>query len=73
MKKLQETGFMRLPQVLELIPFGKSTLWNKVKDNSFPQPVKLGPKITAWRCEDIRAYIDQPTKAAAQGGGYDYK
>jgi len=54
---LPETGFVRLPDVLKVFPVSKSTWWAGVKDNRFPQPVKLGPKITAWRVEDIRALI----------------
>ena len=29
----------------------------KVKAGTFPRPVKLGPRITAWKAEDIRALI----------------
>lgn len=54
---LPETGFVRLPQVLNVFPVSKSTWWAGVKDGRFPQSVKLGPKITAWRVEDIRALI----------------
>lgn len=35
------------------IPVGKSTWWEGVKQGRFPQPFKLGPRITVWRCEDI--------------------
>jgi prophage regulatory protein len=54
---LPETGFVRLPEVLRVFPVSKSTWWAAVKEERFPQPVKLGPKITAWRVEDIRALI----------------
>lgn len=54
---LPETGFVRLPVVLKVFPVSKSTWWQGVKDGDFPQPVKLGPKITAWRVEDIRELI----------------
>jgi prophage regulatory protein len=54
---LPETGFVRLPEVLRVFPVSKSTWWAGVKEERFPQPVKLGPKITAWRVEDIRALI----------------
>lgn len=54
---LPETGFVRLPQVLKVIPISKSTWWQGVKDGRFPKPVKLGPKTTAWRVEDIREFI----------------
>jgi len=40
------------------IPISKSTWWAGVKDGRFPRPVKLGPRITVWRAEDIRALIE---------------
>lgn len=67
MYKLNETGFLRLCQIIgnkktnppipPLIPVGKSTWWAGVKSGRFPQPVKLGPRITAWRAEDIKTLI----------------
>jgi predicted DNA-binding transcriptional regulator AlpA len=65
MNQLPETGFLRLPQIIgdpakglpPLIPVKKSTWWQGVKTGRFPQPVKLGPRVTAWRGEDIRALI----------------
>lgn len=54
---LPETGFVRLPAVLTVIPVSKSTWWAGIKTGRFPKPVKLGPRITAWRVEDIRALI----------------
>lgn len=54
---LPETGFVRLPEVLKVFPVSKSTWWQGVKDGRFPKPVKLGPKITAWRVDDIRGLI----------------
>lgn len=66
MKHLPETGFLRVNQIIgdpkkgipPLIPVGKSAWWEGVKDGRFPQPVKLGPRTTAWRVEDIRALIE---------------
>lgn len=65
---LPDTGFMRLPQIVgnatadppipPLIPVSRSTWWAGVRTGRFPQPVKLGPKTTAWRVEDIRALIE---------------
>lgn len=54
---LPETGFVRLPDVLKVFPVSKSTWWAGVKDGRYPQPVKLGPKISAWRVQDIRELI----------------
>ena len=54
---LPETGFLRLPDVLKVFPVSKSSWWAGIKEGRYPQPVKLGPKMTAWRVEDIRELI----------------
>ena len=62
---LPATGFLRLPSIIGpagLLPISKSTWWLGIKTGRYPQPVKLGPRITAWRVEDIRALIDQPMR-----------
>lgn len=58
---LPQTGFLRLSAILAPngpIPVGRSTWWAGVKEGRFPKPVKLGARITAWRVEDIRAFIE---------------
>lgn len=54
---LPETGFLRERQVLVFVPISKSTLWRRVDSGSFPAPVKLSPRVTAWRAEDVRRWI----------------
>ena len=54
---LPEEGLVRLPTVLDHVPVGKSTWWEGVKSGRFPKPVKLGPRISAWRVEEIRTLI----------------
>ncbi len=65
---LPATGFVRLAQIVgdfkakppipALIPIGKSSWWLGVRSGKYPKPVKLGPRTTAWRVEDIRALIE---------------
>lgn len=73
MSQLPETGFLRIKQIIgdegdphakppkprvpPLIPVGKSTWWAGVKTGRYPKPVKLGPRVTAWPVESIRALI----------------
>lgn len=61
----QTTGFMRLSQVLEVIPVSKSTWWAGVKTGRFPQPYKLDPGITVWRNDDIQAFIAKASQNEA--------
>jgi len=56
---LPETGFVRLPQVLQIIPVCKAAWWKGIAEGRYPKGVKLAPRTTAWRVEDIRALIDR--------------
>lgn len=55
---MPQTGFLRLPQILALIPVSESTWWVGVRNGRFPKGIKLGPKMTAWKAEDIAALIE---------------
>jgi predicted DNA-binding transcriptional regulator AlpA len=57
MNGIPETGFVRLPQVLSVIPVGKTCWWEGVKSGRFPKPIKLTERCTAWRAEDIHELI----------------
>lgn len=35
------TGFLRLPQVLALVPISKNSWWEGCKPGRFPKPVKF--------------------------------
>ena len=50
-------SFLRLPQVLAIIPISKSAWWQGCKDGRYPQPIKLGPRTTVWRSTDISALV----------------
>ena len=59
---LPQSGFVRLSSILAPkgpIPVSKSTWWKGVSTGRYPQPVKLGPRITAWRVEDVRTLIEK--------------
>lgn len=68
---LPETGYLRLSQIIgkpatkrspalaALIPVSKSTWWAGIRSGRFPQPVKLGKRITAWRTADIRTLLER--------------
>ena len=58
---LPDAGFVRLPTILKLIPISKSTWWAGVKSGHFPQSVKLGKRVTAWKVEDIHQLINNNT------------
>jgi prophage regulatory protein len=48
--------FLREPELLTIVPFSKPTLHRKVKDQSFPAPVKIGVRANAWLREEVEAW-----------------
>lgn len=47
----------RVPQILELIPIGRSTWWKWVAEGKAPKGLKIGPKTTVWKSEEIHQLI----------------
>lgn len=39
------------------LPFSSPTLWRKVRAGTFPAPIKLSERVTAWRVGDVRSWI----------------
>lgn len=59
--KLQSTGYIRLSEILKLIPVSKSTWYAGIKSGRFPKPVEgFGGRMALWRVEDIRQLIETP-------------
>jgi len=50
-------AYIRQAELIKLLPFSAATLWRKVKDGSFPKPIKLSVHITAWRVADIAEWM----------------
>ena len=75
---LPPTGFVRLKQIVgdkkvsppipPIIPVSRSRWWEGVRTGRYPAPVKLGPRTTAWRVEDIRTLIEQLASAGIGPG-----
>jgi predicted DNA-binding transcriptional regulator AlpA len=69
MHTLSNTGFLRLRQVIGdpkkvpplagIFPVGRSTWFAGIKAGRYPAPVRLSPRITAWRVEDIQKLIQE--------------
>ena len=70
MHQLPEEGYLRLPQIIgnpkadppipALVPICRSSWWAGIRSGKYPASVKLGPRTTVWRVQDIRALLDRP-------------
>lgn len=66
MSNMENESFLRLPQVLNIIPISKSAWWQGCKEGRYPKPIKLGPRTTAWRASDIVALMRQLSQQNVQ-------
>lgn len=57
--ELPLVGFVRIAQLIPgILPFSPATLYRMVRRGTFPKPLKLSENISAWKVEDIRAWMD---------------
>ncbi len=54
---LPTAGFIRQSVLLPYLGFSASTLWRKVKQGTFPAPVKLSERVTAWSAASVSAWV----------------
>ena len=69
LNELPKEGFLRLSQIIgdkkaippipPIIPISKSTWWSRCAAGTLPKPIKLSPRVTVWRVEDIRKLIEE--------------
>lgn len=60
---LNPIGMMRAKQVLELVPFGRASLWKFAKNGQFPAPIRVTGGITAWRNKDVIGWLEAQSAA----------
>lgn len=53
---LDEVSFLRLPDVKSVTGLSKSSLYALIRANSFPAPVRLGPRTVAWVRSEVKQW-----------------
>jgi prophage regulatory protein len=61
--------FLRLPEVMHLCGISRSTIYDLISREAFPQQVSLGGKNVAWLHSEITAWMAD--RIAARNRGYD--
>lgn len=68
-QNIRPDSFLRLNSILSPngpLPISRSSWWLKVRRGEFPQPIKLGPRTTAWRGKDIIDLIERLENGSSQ-------
>lgn len=59
-------GYKRPKTVCTNYPISPASLWRKVKEGSFPKPVKLSAGITAFKNSDLAEWEKDPLNYKAK-------
>ena len=51
-------AIMRIPEVVCLVKKSKAQIYRDIQAGTFPAPVKLGIRSSAWRGPDVQAWLD---------------
>lgn len=60
-ENIRRAEFVRLPGVLALIPISRSALYQRIRDEKFPRPIKFG-RASLWRIQDVLDAIERGTE-----------
>lgn len=66
--RLPAIGYVRLPQILAVIPIGPTTWWEWIKAGIAPSPIKWGSNVSVWAAEEILALIAKLRSGLPPGG-----
>ena len=61
-KPLEECRIVRMDEVSKLTGLSRATIYKKVKDGSFPPPIRLGTRAVGWRMSDIVTWLQAPER-----------
>lgn len=60
---------IRLPNVIKRAGISRSTIYNLIKEGSFPSPIRLGGRSIAFIESEIDDWIDSKIKESRQEEG----
>ena len=60
------TAILRLPTVKARTGLSRSTIYLRISEGSFPQPVSLGGRAVGWIEEEVNDWLNQQIKTSRQ-------
>ena len=56
--------FIRLPQVVEMTGMGKTFIYSRISDGTFPKQIQLGSRSVVWNERDVIDWMNQQIATA---------
>lgn len=51
---------LRRKQVEQVVGLSRSTIYERIRDGTFPRPISLGGRAVGWRMSDIEQFLVDP-------------
>lgn len=49
--------FLRLKELIHIVGLGKSTIYARINEGTFPAPIALGPRRVGWLESEIDQWV----------------
>ena len=59
LKQVDPPRFIRLPQVVEMTGMGKTFIYARISDGTFPKQIQLGSRSVVWNERDVIDWMNQ--------------
>jgi prophage regulatory protein len=63
-------SFMRLPKVIEVTGLKKTSIYNRMKEKTFPLSVQLGPRTVGWIASEVDQWVAERIAESRPPSGY---
>jgi prophage regulatory protein len=71
-KEIKSTRILKLPEVIRMSCLARSTIYLRMKEKTFPTPIKLGERSVGWIEEEIQDWINQQIEASRSSQPLSY-
>ena len=55
----QQRSLIRNREVRSRVGFSNTTLYEKIKEGTFPKPIRIGDRMVAWDSAEIDSWIEK--------------
>ena len=53
----EEDRLLKLPEVCRIVGISRTTIYDKMRAETFPRPVDIGSGAVRWRESDVRGWM----------------
>ena len=57
-----DKAWFRVKDLSEFLSMSDSTIWKMVKNDTFPKPKHITPRMTVWLRQDVMDWVEAKTK-----------